>query len=156
MLVEVGCGKGVVSVYASNRADYVVGVDIAWEAVRLSRELARASKECLVDFVQADMLNPFRDSSADVVASNPPYLPCDYREDPLVCGGEDGVEFSARLAREAFRVLRRSGELFLVASSISNFERLLDVLRGLYASVEVAEERRLFFEKLFCLRALKP
>jgi release factor glutamine methyltransferase len=77
-----------------------------------------------VQFIQADLLNPFGDTEADVVVSNPPYVPLTDRDtlqrevrdwEPHVAlfAGNSGTSVYQRLIPAAHRVLKPGGLLAL-------------------------------------------
>jgi release factor glutamine methyltransferase len=77
-----------------------------------------------VEFVEADLLKPFADGSAQVIVSNPPYVPLTDREslqrevrdwEPSLAlfGGANGMAVYERVIPQAMRVLKPGGILAL-------------------------------------------
>lgn len=152
--VEVGCGSGLVTAELANRSEYVVGIDISERAVLATKSRTAALPN--VDVVVSDKLAAVRSSSVDLVVSNPPYLPCDYCDEPLWCGGTTGVEFSEELVAQASETLRTDGSLVILTSSLSDVGRLIECMRKTLGEVVVEEEHRIgLFETLYILRARK-
>jgi len=150
--LEVGVGSGYVTRVLASRSEYAVGTDISVEAVYSAKDYLRSGGVENVDLVVANQADPFRESSFQIVVSNPPYLPCEYEEEPLWCGGPRGIEFTLSLARTARSLLREGGRLVLMASSLSDVNTLVLQLKNLYSNVYVVQEKGVsLFEKLFIL-----
>ena len=154
---EVGCGSGAATTLLAEKASYLVAIDVSPQAALETRLRASKTGASNIDVLVADMLKPLRPRSLNTVYSNPPYLPCSYEEEPLWCGGPSGVEFSLRLAREAWRTLKPHGCLLLIASTLSDTHRLLEELSRLYATTRItAEEPVGLYEKLLLIEACSP
>jgi release factor glutamine methyltransferase len=152
--VEVGCGSGLATLELARRSEYTVGVDISEQAALAAK--SRVERLPNADVVVSDRLSALRERSADLVVSNPPYLPCDYCSEPLWCGGTSGVEFSAKLALQAAEVLKENGSFVVLASSLADVESLVELMREVLGEVAVEEEYRIgLFETLYILRARK-
>lgn len=120
--VDIGTGSGAIAVtLALEMRARIVATDISAAAL----EVAAGNAERLgaeVRFVRCDLASALTPQSADLVVSNPPYVPGDQiaslqREvrdwEPrlALCGGPSGLDFYERLAAEAERVLRPGGWL---------------------------------------------
>ena len=122
VVVAVGTGSGAIAVsVALESKARVFATDISFEALCVACENARELGAAM-GFVRCDLLDAI--SSADVIASNPPYvglgeadgLQREVREhEPHVAlfAGRDGNCLYRRLVRDAQRVLRPGGWLAL-------------------------------------------
>jgi len=152
--VEVGCGSGLITLELASRSEYTIGLDVSEQAALAAK--SRIGRLPNADVVISDMLSALRERSADLVVSNPPYLPCDYCSEPLWCGGSSGVEFSARLALQAAAALKDNGSLVLLASSLADVENLVKFVNEVLGEVTVEEKFRVgLFETLYILHARK-
>jgi release factor glutamine methyltransferase len=97
--------------------------DISKEAILLSKENARENG-LEVEFIQGDFLEPLKGRVFDGIICNPPYVTEDEYKylDPSVkdfepklalVGGEDGLKFYKKLAKEVFFHLKIGGFLCL-------------------------------------------
>jgi release factor-specific protein-(glutamine-N5) methyltransferase len=125
--VDVGTGSGCIAcALAAERPDIdVVAVDISPAAVAVARaNVRRLDLAARVRVVAADLLDGIRDLRADLIVSNPPYLPSallpelppEVRiHEPRLAldGGGDGLAVIRRIAAAARRHLRASGALVL-------------------------------------------
>lgn len=122
VMIDVGTGSGAIAAtLALESGTRTVGIDLSPEALAVAASNAQALGAC-VRFVEADLLSPVADSSADVVVSNPPYIPLaadlqaevrDHEPHLALFAGSDGLEAYRRLIPEACRVLRSGGLLAL-------------------------------------------
>lgn len=150
-ILEVGVGSGYVARRISETTGArVVGCDINPDACKAAREDG-------IETVRANLTDPFRTDSFDVVCFNPPYLPTPPEQewdDPLehaLSGGEDGRRLIRPFLADVGRILRADGRVFLLVSSLTDIDAVdgLATEAGLTAR-EVAEES-FPFERLVVL-----
>ncbi len=136
LVIDVGCGSGVLSVAAAKqpRVDLVLGVDSSLVSVAATRVNARLNNvgdrvRCYPSWGR--LLGEVTSrGGADTVIVNPPYLPCD----PLLvgeeawCGGRD-LGIALRLLGLGLGLLRDGGVLLASFSSLSG-ARIPGFLRG--------------------------
>ena len=125
LAIDVGTGSGCIAcALASERADLdVVAVDVSPAAAAVARENVRALDLAgRVRVVAADLFAGLRDIRADLIVSNPPYLPSALMpelppevriHEPRLAldGGSDGLAVIRRIATAARPCLRPSGAL---------------------------------------------
>ncbi len=127
-LIEVGTGSGAVAACLARELGPglphgVLATDSSPEALAVARRNA-ARHGAAVGFVEADLLAPFGEAAADLIVSNPPYVPrgelarpqapeLTFEPRAALDGGEDGLEVIRRLVAEAPRVLAPGGWLLL-------------------------------------------
>jgi release factor glutamine methyltransferase len=123
-LIDVGTGSGAIAVtLALEWGANVFATDLSPAALEVAASNAW-HLEADVAFLGADLLAPFGDACADVIVSNPPYVPENDRESlqrevrdwepPLALfAGPDGHAVYKRLVPDARRVLKPGGLLAL-------------------------------------------
>jgi len=125
LAVDLGTGSGCIAcALAAERPDLdVVAIDVSPAAAAVARENANAlGLTARIRVVAADLLDGVRDLGADLIVSNPPYLPTGLvpelppevrTHEPVVAldGGTDGLTLIRRIAAIAHRALRVSGVL---------------------------------------------
>ena len=139
-VLDLGTGSGAVAVaLALNSPEATVtATDVSLEALRIARENA-LRLGCELRLCQGNVVSQFADGRFDIVVSNPPYVPLrdacglqrELRHEPSVAlfGGEDGLEVTRRLVRDAPRVLKPGGWL-LVEIGFGMRDAVDGLLRG--------------------------
>jgi release factor glutamine methyltransferase len=126
-IADIGTGTGCISLALLHELPnaVVTAIDISPDALALARE--NAGRLGLLDRFQAlenNLLDGFEADSLDVVVSNPPYIfsevwknlePCvrDFEPKLALDGGADGLDLIRTLVKQASRVLKAGGGLFL-------------------------------------------
>ncbi len=124
LIVDIGTGSGIIAITLSLELKRrVIATDLSFNACTVA--LANANRlGADVQFLQADLLQPFADSTVDIIVSNPPYVPFtdraalqrevrDYEPNLALFGGPNGLAIYKRLIPEARRVLKPDGILAL-------------------------------------------
>jgi release factor glutamine methyltransferase len=124
-LIDVGTGSGAIAITVIQALSpaLAIATDLSAEALAVARDNARAHAAD-IRFLQADLLAPIADSVADVIVSNPPYVPLtdlpemqkevrDHEPHVALFAGESGMAIYDRLVPQALRVLKPGGLLAL-------------------------------------------
>jgi len=144
LAIDLGTGSGCIAcALASERPDLdVIAVDVSPAAAAVARENARAlGLASRVGVVAADLLEGIRDLGADLIVSNPPYLPSalvpelppEVRiHEPRLAldGGADGLALIRRIATAARRYVRPSGALAVETAGGDQTEAAAALLRA--------------------------
>jgi len=125
LLIDIGTGSGAIAVtLALTMSDArTCATDVSRDALQIAR-INAATHGAGVQFIEADLLTPFGDEIANVVVSNPPYVPLsdlpamqrevrDYEPHLALFAGSTGLEIYRCLIPEAWRVLKPGGLLAL-------------------------------------------
>lgn len=124
-LIDVGTGSGCIAVAVAVHAPAmrVVAVDISAEALAVARRnAARHHVAGRVQFIRGELLDSVASQCAEIIVSNPPYIPTkeietlqpevrDYEPRIALDGGPDGLRLYRRLFAGARRTLRPGGWL---------------------------------------------
>ncbi len=123
-----GSGCILISLAALGGIKSGVGADISREALAVARANAAANREALkkagnppLDFVESDLFERV-EGTFDLIVSNPPYIKSaeieglmeevrDHEPHIALDGGEDGLDFYRRIAKEAPRFLNPGGAI---------------------------------------------
>ena len=123
-VLDLCCGSGCVGLSVARYAPEaeVTISDLSEEALALAYENAR-SLGLRAHFAQGDLFEAVPGERFDLIACNPPYLTAqdmlslqrEVRREPegALYGGEDGLDFYRRLAREASAYLTEGGSLLV-------------------------------------------
>ena len=116
--VDIGTGSGAIAIALAKEEPniHVTASDISEAAIRVARQNA-LDLDANVDFLIGDMVEPFIEKGirADILISNPPYIPAheqmehsvvDYEPHVALFGGEDGLHFYRRIFARAHLILK--------------------------------------------------
>lgn len=144
LAIDLGTGSGCIAcALAAERADLdVLAVDVSPDAALVARDNARAlGLAARIRVVAADVLHGIRDLRADLIVSNPPYLPTALvpelppevrTHEPTIAldGGADGLALIKRIAGLARAALRVSGVLVIETAGGAQAESAAALLRS--------------------------
>ena len=116
--VDIGTGSGAIAIALAKEEPsiHVTASDISEAAIRVARQNA-LDLGANVDFLIGDMAEPFIEKGirADILISNPPYIPAheqmehsvvDYEPHVALFGGEDGLKFYRQVFAAAPLILK--------------------------------------------------
>lgn len=119
------CGSGAIGIALKKQLPHwnVTLSDICPDALALARENAKTNAVD-VEFIEGDLLQPFQGKKADLIVSNPPYIPekdileldkevKDHEPIKALDGGGDGLDFYRRFAEISKMYLNPGGKLCL-------------------------------------------
>jgi ribosomal protein L3 glutamine methyltransferase len=123
-ILDLCCGSGCIGIacaYAFEASDVVVS-DISPEALSIAQlNIAEHELDSRVRAVQSDLFAGLAGETFDLIVSNPPYvdardlaeMPDEYQHEPelALASGDDGLDFTRRLLREALEYLGEAGVL---------------------------------------------
>jgi len=154
LVLEVGCGCGIISVIAVLRgARRVVAVDVNPYAVLNTRDnVVGCGVYGLVDVIQSYgcrclALRP----CFDVVVFNPPYLPQEKVDSWIEvswAGGSRGYDVLLDVLNDLLGLIKCCGKLYVVVSSLSGGRELIRRVEGLGLRVSRVRCKRMFFEEI--------
>ena len=159
--LDVGTGSGYVALFLSKISEIVISSDISLYCVKCSKKNASDNGIDNISFLISDLTSAFRNNVFDIITFNPPYLPVDNNvkphENPELAwdGGKDGRTVIARFLADAYRVLADDGEIFLVISSLTGYNEVIDLCKHYGYSHVLVDYKRFFFEILFLLKLEK-
>ena len=140
-VLDLCCGTGAIGLsVAHSRPDARVTLsDISADALSLARENAALLGLKNVTIVQGDLFDASGGARYDAILCNPPYLTAadmaalqpEVRREPALAlyGGEDGLGFYRRIAREATGYLKKGGFMILEVGQ-GQAEAVTDMLGG--------------------------
>ena len=94
-------------------------------------------------------------SEFDLVVCNLPYLATDQVLDATTDGGIDGFEIPKKIFDSIYKNVKVGGKFLFVTSSLSNYQKLMDYAQKLGLSPKILAKKKLFFEELILVEAIK-
>lgn len=127
VILDIGTGTGCVPAALASRLPKarLIAVDISPQALSVARENAkRLGFADRIEFLEGDLFAPVGHRKADLILSNPPYIPTadletlepsvrDHEPRLALDGGPDGLRVIDRLANDAKAVLAPGGRMLL-------------------------------------------
>jgi methylase of polypeptide subunit release factors len=149
IVVDAGCGSGVLSIVAAKLgAMRVYGVDAAPDTVEVASTNAEAQGVgAVTEFFEGDMFEPLPDDlEADVVIGDVSGIPDEIADasgwfPSGLAGGPSGAELPMRMLQEAKDRLKRGGKLFLPTGTLQDENSILGKARSLFGSIKELSSR---------------
>lgn len=159
IVVEVGCGSGVVSAFCAQllqRPACILATDVNFMALKCTKNTAILNAIDL-DTVQCDLIVALSDrlrGIVDLLLFNPPYVPTVTTGNDNIsrcwAGGASGREVIDRLLKEVPKLLSPTGLMYIIALKANNIPELLTYSSSLKG--EVLLQRRCGIEYLYALK----
>jgi release factor glutamine methyltransferase len=146
--MEIGTGSGYICRLLKTRFKTVVATDINLNAIKQAKDRVDS-----VTFVCCDSSTAISNIRFDLIVINPPYLPSDEIQDVTVDGGKDGIAVTIRMVRDSIQLLRSSGRILIVTSSLANYKMLIERLQELDLKTNIISKKKLAFEEIMVLQA---
>ena len=145
--LDVGSGSGYLTKLLSENFSYVVGTDINFDVLK-NQTYKTANLVCCNS---SDALN----KKFDFVVCNLPYLATDAILDIATDGGAEGFEIPKKIFDSVFENIKENGKFVFVTSSLSNYQKLIDYAQKLGLRTRIMAKKKLFFEELILVEAIK-
>ena len=158
IVLDMGCGSGILGIFAADHAKRVVSVDISPRALACAKQNYKLNKvTCPVEFNEGDLFSNITEKF-DLIMFNPPYLPIsaeEKRDDVLEQawnGGPDGRLVIDRFFSDVLTHLKKKGgRILFLQSSLAAPERTLMIGDHLGLEMTVLEKRKFAFEELMVI-----
>lgn len=154
LVLEIGCGSGLVSVELASKVRRITATDINPHAVCATIARAGATE---IDVVRTDLFSGIK-GKFDLILFNAPYLPTEAEErtgrwiDYALDGGKSGRETINRFLRDLREHLNFRGRALLLISSLTGLHKVQETASSFGLTSEVMASERCFFEQLHVLK----
>ena len=142
--LDIGTGSGFLAKILSSSFDLVIGTDININSLRQQSTPIKNRICCNA----ADVFS----RKFDLIICNLPYLATDEIIDPATDGGIDGFEIPSKIIKSALSCLDKSGKFIFVTSSLSNYQKLIDMVNSKSFTAKILARKKLFFEDLILVQ----
>lgn len=144
--LEIGTGSGYLAKILEENFDTVIATDIEFEVLK-----NQAGKLNVVCCDGASSLN----TKFDLVVCNLPYLPSNNISDRTIDGGPEGLVIPRKIIESARNCIESGGRMLYLTSSLADYQKLLSYTESLGFTVRVLAKKKLFFEELILVEAIK-
>jgi release factor glutamine methyltransferase len=147
-VLEIGTGSGILanSVAKNPDVDLVLGVDVDEESIEHCGEYYQNKK---LAFIVSDMFDRV-EGKFDTIIFNPPYLPKDKGiKDKALYGGKKGWEVLGKFFSQAKDYLNKNGIILIVFSSLTNKQKVDEMIHEHGFRFRELERKHIFFEDLY-------
>ena len=160
---EIGTGSGLIGLYCASLGADLICSDINPIAVELVKKNFLMNKEKILGSFEVRLGDLFSvlniGDEFDIVVFNPPYLPTSKEEkvggwfDKAVDGGADGLDVTSRFIEGLSKYLKKDGKGYFVFSSLSNQEKLENILNKNGFNFEIIKRNKFDDEELgiYCI-----
>ena len=156
-VIDMGTGSGIQALTAIEVPSVreVVAVDINPKAVEYVQKEIEKKKLRKIKDVKGDLFENL-DGYFNTVIFNPPYLPQDKGvKDSALYGGKNGWEISERFFKEASSHLFPEGIVLFLFSSLTNKQKIEEILEHNLLQWEELGEEKISFETLYVYKIIK-
>lgn len=146
-VLDIGAGSGIQAATAAKKKNVksVLAIDIQKKVIDYCKKNIKNKK---IKFSQSDLFSNVKEKF-DTVIFNPPYLPEDVRlKDITLDGGKKGYEIIERFLNNANDYLKENGIILLLFSSLTNKEKINEILQNNLLEFEEISKQKIFFEEL--------
>ena len=142
--LDIGTGTGFLAKILSDSFDLVIGTDININSLKQQVAPIRNRICCNA----ADVFS----KKFDLIICNLPYLATDEIIDIATDGGMEGFEIPSQIIKSALPCLNKSGKFIFVTSSLSNYQKLIDMVNSEGFRARILARKKLFFEDLILVQ----
>ena len=142
--LDIGTGTGFLAKILSDSFDLVIGTDININSLKQQVAPIRNRICCNA----ADVFS----KKFDLIICNLPYLATDEIIDIATDGGTEGFEIPSQIIKSALPCLNKSGKFIFVTSSLSNYQKLIDMINSQGFRARILARKKLFFEELILVQ----
>ena len=144
-VLDLGTGSGIQAETAKQITNNVLAADINKEAVEFVKKKGIKS-------IQSDLFSNIKEKF-DLIIFNPPYLPEDKREDKesalTTTGGKHGYEIIEKFLKQVKNHLNKEGKILLLFSSLTNKEKINQILKENEFTFDIVASQKLPQELLY-------
>ena len=145
-VLDMGTGSGIQAIAALEKAETVTAIDINPNSIN-------NFKNKKITFIRSDLFSSLESKRKfDTIIFNAPYLPEEGARDPALDGGKKGHETIERFLKQAKDHLEQDGIILLVFSSLTNKEKVDQIIKDNGYRSELLEKVHVSFEDIYCYK----
>ncbi len=151
-LLELGCGSGIISLYASKKGAMVTASDINKTALE-HLEIAKIKNTLNVNCVYSNLFNNLKNQTFNYIIINPPYYPKQpksIKEQAWFCG--EDFEYFTDLFDQLPMYINEHNTTFMILSQDCNLEHIKSIASKNNMSMQCILEKKVIGEKNFIFK----
>ncbi|MEM1549292.1 MAG: methyltransferase [Candidatus Methanomethylicia archaeon] len=159
--LDIGCGCGILTLMLTRICKHVIAIDVSSLATKNTFYNVKLNGlQQKVSVIRGDLITSIKFKPIfDIITFNPPYLPMNdfdkyvYEEElRMWCGGFNGRLLVDRFLDTFKNILKPSGEVLLLQSSLSDHKKTIDKLTNMGFKISIISEKSFFYEKLYLFK----
>ncbi|WP_343211299.1 methyltransferase [Aquimarina litoralis] len=144
--LELGCGSGIISLYASKKQAIVTATDINKIALQY---LEKASQKNNLDLeiIQSDLFDNLQNRTFDYIVINPPYYPNkpkNIKEQAWFCG--ENFEYFEKLFKQIPNHITEDTKVYMILSNDCDIERIKSIASKFDLNLTISFEKKILGE----------
>ena len=155
-VLDMGTGSGIQAITASEskKVKSVLAVDLNRHAVKYVSDLVKKEGLKKIKVLHSDLFSNIQNKKFDTIIFNPPYLPEDEREPSdemkrAISGGRHGWEVLSTFIDHAVSRLNNNGNILIVFSSLTNKEKVEEIVSSHLLDFKKLSQQNVGFETLY-------
>lgn len=151
-LLELGCGSGIISLYAASKGARVTATDINKTALEFLQKSADGNN-CKLDILESDLFENLEGKSFDLIVINPPYYPKNARtikEMAWFCG--EHFEYFEGLFAQLPRFMTPVNDVLMILSQDCQVEQIKGIAGKNKIGLQLLEEKTVLGEKNYLFK----
>jgi len=158
-VLDMGTGSGIQAIAAAEneKVSSVIAVDVQKGVIDYCKKNIKNRK---IRFLLSDLFSflkgKYKNKKFDTIIFNPPYLPFDLKvKDITIDGGKKGYEIIEKFLNDAGSKLKENGMMILLFSSLTNKEKVDELIEKNLFEKEALSGIHIFFEEIYVYRIFK-
>lgn len=150
--LELGCGSGIISLYASKKQAIVTATDINEIALQYL-EKASQKNNLNLEIIQSDLFDNLQNRIYDYIIINPPYYPRtpkNIKEKAWFCG--ENFEYFEKLFKQMPNHITNSSNVFMILSNDCDTERIKNIASKFNFNLNIFFEKKILGEINYILK----